>query len=160
MNKIVRKLSRRLMLEYCGAWLLVIITFILGETNIIPNGVFAAGGDSPTEFYLNTACIVLLLVGVPLALKLFSLNTKRGLRRMNKDEALCSYHLWSCVRLGLLLLCAETGLVAYFLLMNTTGLLCACMAMVMTLLCIPSIEKIQDFLKNIEEERAETVNMD
>ena len=146
------------MWEYCGAWLLVIITFVLGETDIIPNGIYASGGESPTEFYLNSACIAFVLVGVPLALKLFSLNTHRGLRRMNKDDALASYHLWSAVRMGLLVLCAEMGLVTYFLIMNTTGLLCACMAMVMTLLCIPSVEKIEDFLVDIEEERAETVN--
>lgn len=157
MNKIVRRLLKYLRLEFLGAWLLVIVTFVLGEAGVIPNGLLAGEPGNTTEFYLNTINIILMLACVPLALKLFSLNTSRGLRRMNKDDALASYHIWSGVRLGLLTLCGEFGVVTYFLLMNTTGLLCGCMAMVMTLLCWPSQERIEQFLASNEEERAETL---
>jgi len=157
MNKIVRKLLRYLMAEFCAVWLLAIITYVLGEAGIIPNGIMADADNPAAGVYINTAVILLTLVCVPLSLKLFSLNTSRGLRRMNKDEALASYHLWSLVRLGMLWLCAEAGLVAYYLLMDTTGLLCACISMVMTLLCIPSMEKVNEFLSANEEERAENI---
>ncbi len=154
MDRIVRKLLRYLMGEFCAVWLLAIITYMLGETGIIPNGILADADSHTTGVYLNTAVILFTLVCVPLSLKLFALNTSRGLRRMNKDDALTSYHVWSLVRLGMLALCAEAGLVAYYLLVDTTGLLCACISMVMTLLCIPSREKVRDFLSANDEERA------
>lgn len=133
--------------EFFFCWMVVILTVVAGETGLIPNGLYAVKG-SPAEFYLNVANILLVIVFVPLALKLFSLNTQRGLRRMDKDEALQSYHLWSIVRLSFLLVCAEAGLISYYLVQDPsdTGLFCACVAMVASFLCYPSINKVVRYM--------------
>ena len=148
MDQLIDRLSRLLLLEYIAVWALAIITYILGETDIIPGGILAAPG-SQTEFAVNMANIILMIIVVPLSLKLFTLNTQRNLRRMNKEEALDAYHLWSAIRLGLLLLSILAGITSYFLLLNTTGLLCACISLVTTLLCIPSKAKIINYLNNL-----------
>lgn len=154
MDKLIRRLMRWLIIEYCLVWLIAVLTFILGETGVIPNGALTGDGHK-AEFYMNLTNIVLVIVCVPLSLKLFSLNTERSLRRMDKDEALGSYHLWSGIRLGMLSLCIEFGLVSYFLLMNSTGALCACIALVATLFCFPSRSKTNSFLSSKEEEVVE-----
>lgn len=157
MEKNIRHLLRILIVEYCALWLIAIILFVLGEFNIIPNGLYAADGGSKIEYYLNIINVVLVIVTVPLSLKLFSLNTRKGLRRMNQDEALASYHLWSGIRLGMLFLCIAFGIVTYFLLMNSTGLLCACVALIASFLCFPSEDKIREYLSSRDEETPEDI---
>ncbi len=154
MDKLIKRLMRFLIIEFCLVWLAAILTFLLGEADVIPNGILA-GEDHKMEFYINIVNIALVIVCVPLALKLFSLNTERSLRRMDKDEALGSYHLWSGIRLGMLALCAEVGLVSYFLLMDSTGVFCACIALVATFFCIPSRDKVDKFLSSKEDEQVE-----
>lgn len=154
MDKLIKRLMRWLIIEFCLVWIIAILTFIFGEINIIPNGALAEGSHK-VEFYMNIVNIALIIVGVPLSLKLFSLNTERSLRRMDKDEALGSYHLWSGIRLGILLLCIEFGLISYFLLMNSTGALCACIALVTTFFCFPSRSKTNRFLSSKEDEVVE-----
>jgi magnesium-transporting ATPase (P-type) len=154
MEKLIKRLMRWLIIEFCLVWLIAILTFALGEMNIIPNGALTSE-DHKTEFYMNLVNIALIIICVPLSLKLFSLNTERGLRRMDKDEALGSYHLWSAIRLGMLFICIEFGLVSYFLLMNSTGVLCACIALVTTFFCLPSTSKTNNFLSAKEDETVE-----
>jgi hypothetical protein len=145
MGRIIHKLMRSLYVELFVVWGIIVLTWILGETGVIPNGELVAQGQR-LEFYVDVAVILLTIVCVPLALKLFSLNTQRGLRRMDKDEALSSYHKWSIVRLALLLLCAEAGALVYFLLIDDKGAYCAGIAVVTTLFCIPSRRKVKEFL--------------
>jgi len=142
---------RNLYVELFAVWGIIILTWILGEKGVIPNGELVAKGQQ-FEFYVDVALILLTIVCVPLALKLFALNTQRGLRRMDKDEALSAYHTWSIVRLALLLLCAVLGVLVYFLLMDDKGVYCAGIAVVTTLFCIPSEKKVKEFLASKEEE--------
>ena len=104
--------------------------------------------------------VLLVIVCVPLSLKLFSLNTQRCLRRMNKDEALASYHLWSLVRLGLLLICMEIGVLTYYLLLDNKGLFCAGIALIASFFCIPSTAKVRAFLASKEDEPLEDMTTD
>lgn len=156
MDKIINNLMRWLVVEFCFVWIVAIGTFVIGELDIIPNGV--ALENYQVVFYINLVNVLLLIICVPLSLKLFVLNTQRGLRRMNKEEALNSYHLWSAIRLGLLLLCIEVGIVSYFLSIDSTGELCTCIALVITLFCIPSRKKIETFLSSKEDEPIDDIS--
>ena len=144
-------------MELFAAWGIVVLTWILGEFDVIPNGALAARGQQ-FEFYVDVALILLTIVSVPLALRLFSLNTQRSLRRMDKDEALSSYHRWSLVRLLLLWLCAEAGVLVYFLLMDDKGILCACIALVATFFCVPSARKVKQFMNSLNKEGEEQID--
>ena len=128
-------------------WIPIVLSAIIivsGELDIIPNGIVQP--HSNAEFKLNTMVIILTVVGVPTSLKLFSLNTTKGLRRMNNDEALRSYHVWSTVRMAVLTADAILGFVAYYLSLNVTGLLCALVAMATTFYCWPVEHKISDYV--------------
>lgn len=150
MQRFIKQVLRWLIIEFAVTWILAILTFVAGELRWIPNGLYHTVNGSQTEYYLNMSSVVLVLVCIFLAVQLFSLNTRRSLKRMNHDEALRAYHVWSIVRLALLLIAAIYGIVVYFLLMNTTGILCACMAMVTTLACIPSEEKLSKYLEALD----------
>lgn len=147
MEKYIQNLCSALKMELLAVWLLAIVAVVLGEVGVIPNGVVAA--HSQDEFYLNTAVIVLTIVGVPLAMRLFTLNITRGLRRMNNEDALTSYHVWSAVRMGILALTALLGIVVYYLLAHPTGAFCALIAMCVTLYCWPSTAKIEAYLATV-----------
>ena len=151
MERNIKKLMRSLRVELFVVWGIIVLTWILGEVGVIPNGELVEQGQQ-FEFYVDVAMVLLTIVCVPLALKLFSLNTQRGLRRMDKDEALLAYHQWSIIRLALLLLCAELGVLVYFLLMDDKGVYCAGIAVITTLFCIPSKRKVKEFLSSKEEE--------
>ena len=159
MDIIINKLIRNLYLELGAAWAIVILTCILGELNVIPNGVWVSEGHQ-FEFYVEVVNVLLVIVCVPLSLKLFSLNTQRCLRRMNKDEALASYHLWSLIRLGLLLVCMEIGVLTYYLLIDNKGLFCAGIALIASFFCVPSTAKVKAFLASKEDEPVEDMSAD
>ena len=88
MVKYIQKLLRILKIEMAVVWLIVAVAVVLGELDVIPNGWVAP--QSPEEVRLNIASVVLTIVGIPLAIRLFTLNTTKGLRRMDNDEALRS----------------------------------------------------------------------
>ena len=97
MVKYIQKLLNVLRMELVVVWISVAIAVVLGELDVIPNGVVMP--QSSDEFKLNTVVIVLTIIGIPAAIRLFMLNTTKGLRRMNNEEALRSYHVWSIVRM-------------------------------------------------------------
>lgn len=146
MDKNIKELLKWLKIELLATWIIVVLFFVAGETGLIPNGVYAI--DEHIAFVLGIACVILTLAGVPLALKLFTLNTTRGLRRYNFDEALASYHLWSCIRMAMLLICVCFNIVAYYLVLDVKDLLCALIPLVVTLYCWPTKDKINNHLES------------
>ena len=139
-----------LRLESCVSWIVVVIIFVLGTLGVIVNGSVAP--NTQTEFTLNTIGILATLLLLPLTLKLFLLNTTRGLRRMNKDEALDFYHVWSLARLVLVTLCIAYNQVAYFMTLNMTGLLCACIGLCITVFCLPTRAKVNQYLEVVNQD--------
>ena len=150
---------RNLYLELGATWAIVVLTCVLGELDIIPNGLWVSKGHQ-FEFYVEVVNVLMIIVCVPLSLKLFSLNTQRSLRRMDKDEALASYHHWSLVRLGLLLVCMEVGVLTYYLLIDTKGLLCAGIALIASFFCVPSTAKVKAHLAAKEDEPLDDMSAD
>jgi len=148
MEKRIKSLLVMLRTESCVAWILLIILFVIGELGVIVNGSVEAGSD--VEFKLNCACVLSTLLIVPLAMQLFLLNTTKGLRRMNKDEALDFYHMWSMIRLLLVSLCIAYNIIAYFMTLNTTGLLCALMGLAVSVYCLPTHKRVEEFMKIVE----------
>ena len=150
MVKYIERLLKALKVELLIVWLIVAAAVALGEIGVIPNGLVIP--NSEMEFKWNTAVILLTIVGIPVALRLFVLNTTRGLRRMNNEEALNAYHVWSAVRMGILCVTAVLGVVAYYVTMNTSGVFCALEALLTTLYCWPSCEKVQAYLEGVNNE--------
>lgn len=146
-KKYIQKLYRVLLAELLVVWGVSIVVVVLGQMDVIPNGIVDA--HSNEEFVLNTVSIILTVIGIPGAIKLFTLNTTRGLRRMNNEEALGAYHVWSAVRMAILGVLAVYGLVVYYITMNVSGAFCCCIALLATLYCLPSKDKIDSYLATV-----------
>lgn len=145
MEKQIKSLLKRLKTEVLSVWILQILLFVAGETDILPNGLYA--GDAKTQYALNCAGIILMLVVVPLALRLFNLNTTRGIKWMDLDEAMTEYHKWSMIRIVLLIISNFVNTAFYYFTLNTANLLCAIIGLVALLMCWPTYGKIKDYLE-------------
>ena len=156
MEKNITVLLKWLKIEFFAVWLFVAGFFVLGLCDALPTAAqYGIQPGSETDYYANVICVCLVIVFVPLSLKLFALNTRKGLRWLNYEEALVSYHIWSAVKMTLLLVCAACGIFIYWFLENMSGLLCACMAMAVFFTCWPSDGKIRQYLKSRNEEKQE-----
>ncbi len=154
MEKQIKSLVRVLWIELVVAWLLAVVALVLGQLDVIPNGIFVGEEYVTDEFALRMVCIMTTLVSVPLSFKLFSLNTTRGLRRLDNDEALASYHLWSAIRLLMMVCPAVLNIVGYYLVIDTSYVLCAVIALASTGLCIPSDNKVRKYMENLRSEES------
>lgn len=161
MEKQIKSLIRVLWIELVAAWLLAVVTLLLGQLDVIPNGTLVGEEHATDEFALRIVCIMTTLVSIPLSIKLFSLNTTRGLRRLDNDEALASYHLWSAIRLLMMVCPAVLDIVSYYLVVDTSYVLCAVISLASTVLCIPSDNKVRKYMENLrsEESTASSVKM-
>lgn len=148
MEKLIKKLLLNLKIEIFAVLLIGVIVFVLGELDVIPNGLVEPG--TQMEFNVNTIFIIYVLLAIPGSLQLFKLNTTRNLRRMDKDEALVAYHLWSAIRLLILGLGIWGGVAVYFLCMGSvTGLLCSLACVFIVLYCWPKRDSIDKYLENL-----------
>lgn len=146
MEKRINNIVLVLKFTFFGVWGVCALLYFLGV-----QGVFASDIDPRTNagYILKYICVGLTLAGVPLALKLFTLNTTKNLRRMNFDEALISYNVWSMVRMSILELVAVFGFITYFMLNDVSCAVCSLIALTATLMCYPSKSKIKYYLENL-----------
>ena len=137
-------------IEAVAVLLMAAVAVVLGEVGVIPNGVVMP--HSQEEFVLNTIAIILTVVGIPGAIRLFTLNTTRGLRRMNYDEALNSYHIWSAVRMVILCVTTVFDVAVYYVATSVSGAFCALITLCAVVYCWPSKGKIDSYLKTVNNE--------
>lgn len=151
MEEAIKRLLKYLRIEYWTVVAILLLLVVLCETEVIPNGMFAT--NEQAEFVFNVTSILIVLVNVPLALKLFSLNTTRSLHRYTFDGALRTYHVWSLVRLLILLAAAFFSLLSYYYTLTSTGLLCAAIVVLVMCYCLPSSRKLHDYLEDAKEDK-------
>ena len=98
--------------------------------------------------------ILLTVLCVPLALKLFAWVLARRIDAVGIDRALRLYVVWSTVRVMLLFLPALGGFLGYCLLLSNKCLLCGLIALVAMLFCVPGQKRLRSELhidKEVEE---------
>ena len=140
MVEVIKQLLKRLKIEFVAVWCLVLLLVVCYEVGLFTEGIFV--GDVRMDYILTTIGILLTIVMIPLSLRLFNLNLVKRISKLSTFEALKSYRRWSEVRLSLLLVAALLNMSIYYLTLNTTGLFCSLMALLATLFCIPSIERL------------------
>ena len=140
MVEVIKQLLKRLKIEFVAVWCLVLLLVVCYEAGIFTEGVFV--GDARMDYILTTIGILLTIVMIPLSLRLFNLNLVKRITKLSTFEALKSYRRWSEVRLALLLVAALLNMSIYYLTLNTTGLFCSLMALLATLFCIPTKERL------------------
>ena len=129
---------------FLGVWTAPLLLVVLYETGLYQEGLLA--GNAQMEYILQSVSILLTIGLIPFALRMFNLNLVKRIKELPLQQALKSYQTWSMLRLALLFVPAIMALSFYYLTMNTTNLFCACMALIATLFCVPSENRIKNEL--------------
>lgn len=155
MKEGIKRLLRILQVEFAMLWMLVVLLVVLYEYDVLPQGVFA--DDAQACYVMQTTGILLTVGMIPLSLRMFSLSLTRYVRRLSLPDALVSYRRWSEVRLGMLLAPALFDMTVYYTTLDTTGLLCAGMVLLVSLFCVPGRTRL---LKELDLEQDRPSNLD
>ena len=129
---------------FLGVWTAPLLIVVLYETGLYQEGLLA--GNAQMEYILQSVSILLTIGLIPFALRMFNMNLVKRIKDLPLQQALKSYQIWSILRLALLFVPAILALSFYYLTMNTTNLFCACMALIATLFCVPSENRIKNEL--------------
>ena len=150
MEKKIRQLLQCLRIEYVLIWVLPLLLAALYETGVMTEGMYA--GDVRMDYILQSVGILLAVGLIPLSLRLFSLSLVKNVKQLSLPEALKSYRRWSEIRIGMLLVPVLVNLSFYYLTLNNTGVLCAMMALIASLFCIPTRKRMLDELDLVKGE--------
>ena len=142
MEEQIKKTAARVRTTFAYFWMLPILLVLLGETGGEWVGMYA--GDVRATYMAET---------VPIALKLFSWVLIRKIDVVTLPEALRLYALWSGVRLALLAIPVLAGFFTYYIMLSSTGALCALIGLTASLFCLPGEGRLRKELHiNKEEE--------
>lgn len=158
MEKEIKRILSALRLEYGVFWCLCVLTAVMYETDILPQGILS--GDAQTAYMMQVTGILLAVLFIPLSLRMFHLSKVRYVSKLPVMDALKSYRRWSEVRLCLLLAPALLNLSVYYWTMDTAGLLCAGMVLLASLFCVPGRNRLQSELGLIQPEESEAKSAD
>lgn len=86
------------------------IIIVLGELDIIPNGILA--NDKQVEFVIMSMMEILTIIAIPVALKLFKF---KAIANKLASDTLLHFERWGIVRLFLLNVPMVINLVCYYL---------------------------------------------
>lgn len=126
---------------YVVIWLIPILCMVLAEEDIIPVGILV--GDTTGSYFFEATCILLTAICVPFSLKLFSWVIIRKLGGYTFLVALKRYALWNFVRWAILEISILVSMLGYYFTLSSTGALCACIALIASLFCLPSERKLR-----------------
>ena len=152
MKEQINRILKWLIVAILLVWALPLVYAHLHETGVLSQGALA--GDARMEYIFQTIGILMTIVLIPFALRIFNLNLVKRIQELPLQQALKSYRLWADVRLALLLVPALINLQFYYLTLNNTGLICAAMSLIASLFCVPSESRIKnelDLPENLEE---------
>ena len=143
MEEQIKKTAARVRTTFAYFWMLPILLVLLGETGGGWVGMYA--GDVRATYMAETVTILLAASCVPIALKLFSWVLIRKIDVVTLPEALRLYALWSGVVLA--------GFFTYYIMLSSTGALCALIGLTASLFCLPGEGRLRKELHiNKEEE--------
>ena len=152
MKEQIKRILKWQIVAFILVWALPLVYALLHELGILSQGALA--GDAKMEYIFQTIGILMTIVLIPFALRIFNLNLVKRIQELPLQQALKSYRIWSDVRLALLVVPALINLQFYYLTLNNTGLFCAAMSLIASLFCVPSENRIKnelDLPENLEE---------
>ena len=142
MEEQIKKTAARVRTTFAYFWMLPILLVLLGETGGGWVGMYA--GDVRVTYMAETVTILLAASCVPIALKLFSWVLIRKIDVVTLPEAL---------RLALLAIPVLAGFFTYYIMLSSTGALCALIGLTASLFCLPGEGRLRKELHiNKEEE--------
>jgi len=146
-----KDLLKQLRILFLAAILDGVLFVVLGESDVIPNGLLA--GDKNAEFIATTVAILLTLAAVWAGIKWMGGKLERRPSVASDEEALTSYRKWSMWRLLLWDVVMVADIVVYYLTISSTGILAAAIMLLAILVCCwPSEEKLAIYMGERDEE--------
>lgn len=103
-------IQKKLQLTFWIPIALSAIIIVLGELDIIPNGILA--NDKQVEFVIMSMMEILTIIAIPVALKLFKF---KAIADKLASDTLLHFERWGIVRLCLLNVPMVINLVCYYL---------------------------------------------
>ena len=152
MTEQIKRILKWQIVAFILVWALPLVYALLHETGVLSQGALA--GDARMEYIFQTIGILMTIVLIPFALRIFNLRLVKRIQELPLQQALKSYRIWADVRLALLVVPALINLQFYYLTLNNTGLFCAAMSLIASLFCVPSESRIKnelDLPENLEE---------
>lgn len=152
MKEQIKRILKWQIVAFILVWALPLVYALLHEVGVLSQGALA--GDARMEYIFQTIGILMTIVLIPFALRIFNLNLVKRIQELPLQQALKSYRIWADVRLALLVVPALINLQFYYLTLNNTGLFCAAMSLIASLFCVPSESRIKnelDLPENLEE---------
>lgn len=140
----VKKMIRHLRIQYLLLWFLAILLCCAYEVGFWEEGVLV--GDSFSEYVLQVLGILLTLLLIPFALKMFRLAIVKRVSNLPFEQAIRSHRRWSEIRLAVFAVVVLVNLSIYYWTLNTIGLLCASIGALASFFCWPSFEQIKNEL--------------
>lgn len=144
MKEQIKKILLTLKCTFVVFWTIPVWFVALYETGVFAKGIHA--GDAQMDYILQSIGILMTVSLLPFALRIFNLNLVKRIKDYPLERALASYKLWNDVRLALIAVPAILNFSFYYLTLNTTGLFCGAMAMLVSLFCVPSVNRIKNEL--------------
>lgn len=150
MESKIKSVLNILRVEYIAIWVISTATIMAYETDLMAQGVMI--GNAKAEYIAQLVGILLAICLVPMSLRMFSLSVTKYVKSMPLEPALKSYRRWSEIRLTLLLVVMVFNISLYYWTLNNTGLLCAGMAAIATLFCVPGRKRLMSELDMLKPE--------
>lgn len=140
----IKKLAFRIKCCYTLLWVVAFLLVLSGELGI---GWVGCLTDDAQAVYLSETMIILLTaICIPVSLKLFSWMMIHRIDQLSIQQALIAYFRISVGRLFLLALPVVVGLLIYYMMLTSTGALCALIALTASLFCVPSEKRMKNEL--------------
>jgi hypothetical protein len=150
MDELIKQISKRLKVYFITFWLLPVLIAIVGESGIFDCvGIYA--GNVRLTYIVESLTIIVTAISVPVVLKYFARILSKKIDHVSSAEALHLYSFWSGIRMLVLAVLVIFGFTIYYLMLSTTGMLCAFIALTASLFCYPSEKRLRQELR-IEKE--------
>lgn len=151
MEEQIKQVVKRVKATYVYFWLLPILLVTFGESGGGWVGMYA--GNVRATYFAETISILLVATCVPLSLKLFSWVLVKKIDAVAIQDALRLYSLWCGARLALLAIPVLAGFLTYYMMLSNKGVLCALIALTVSLFCLPGEERLRKELHIDKEEK-------
>lgn len=141
MEEQIKRTAGRIKTAFVGLWVSAILLVVAGELGNDRVGLYA--DNERLSYQVETIIILLTAICVPVSLKLFSWILARKIDKLPLPAALHAYYWGAMLRLFLIALPVWGGLLTYYLLLSTTGLLCALIGLVASIFCLPGEARLR-----------------
>lgn len=139
MEQTIKRLARQFAISY-AAYILAALLF-WGIYEALPEAKGSLTGSPAAQYALDTVCIMLTLLIVPLSVKAFAAMLTRH-KSLSFDERATRYRMLWNVRIACFAIVTIFDLWAYNATLNNIGGFCALICIVTSLLFVPTQKRI------------------